>query len=177
MFGKEREYGLVNRLDNDTAWFLYFAKTPLFYEQYKHLQSENKLQKIYIADVSGQRISNKILQQPGISGDEKTICIQRKIAHHRYDQTKMIVLPDEKFISKYQQKIRWERTTQSTRVQLMYYDEQTNTSYLKIIIHKWIRHQIRAHLASVGYPIIGDSIYNKKNPEENLHLRSLGLYI
>lgn len=37
-FTKEQEYGLLNRLDNDTGGFLYFAKTPEIYRFYKEQQ-------------------------------------------------------------------------------------------------------------------------------------------
>ena len=51
MFGREEEYGLVNRLDNETGGLLYFAKTPLIKQQYKQWQLEEKVHKTYIADV------------------------------------------------------------------------------------------------------------------------------
>jgi 23S rRNA-/tRNA-specific pseudouridylate synthase len=37
-FTKEQEYGLLNRLDNDTGGFLYFAKNPESYQFYKDQQ-------------------------------------------------------------------------------------------------------------------------------------------
>lgn len=33
------------------------------------------------------------------------------------------------------------------------------TTLLQVIIHKGARHQIRAHLAAAGHPIVGDSLY------------------
>jgi 23S rRNA-/tRNA-specific pseudouridylate synthase len=39
-FGHDQEFGLLNRLDNDTAGFLYFARTQETYDKYKTLQRE-----------------------------------------------------------------------------------------------------------------------------------------
>jgi len=39
-FTKDNEYGLLNRLDNDTAGLLYFAKDPIIKDQWKQLQKE-----------------------------------------------------------------------------------------------------------------------------------------
>lgn len=174
-FGKEQEYGLVNRLDNDTAWLLYFAKTPLFYTRYKQLQEEHKLQKIYVADVFWKRIPDKVLWQPGISGTKAAIAIDRLIANHKHEEDRVVVIADKKRRYTYRWKIRGELHEQHTEVELIHYDKKTNTSSLKVTITKGFRHQIRAHLASLGYPILGDKLYNKKNPKGELHLWSVGL--
>jgi 23S rRNA-/tRNA-specific pseudouridylate synthase len=59
-FSKEQEYLLLNRLDNDTAGFLYFAKTPQTYEKFKKLQKENKIQKIYYAQCENTPFKTQI---------------------------------------------------------------------------------------------------------------------
>lgn len=51
VFGKEEELGLLNRLDNETAGFLYFAKTQEAFDRYRQLQTEGKINKWYIAQV------------------------------------------------------------------------------------------------------------------------------
>ncbi|MEI6672470.1 MAG: pseudouridine synthase [bacterium] len=51
IFGKEDELGLLNRLDNETAGFLYFAKTQTAFDRYRQLQSEGKIHKWYIAKI------------------------------------------------------------------------------------------------------------------------------
>ncbi|MEI7919137.1 MAG: pseudouridine synthase [bacterium] len=50
-FGKEEELGLLNRLDNETAGFLYFAKTQKSFDHYRQLQTEGKINKWYIAQI------------------------------------------------------------------------------------------------------------------------------
>jgi len=51
IFGKEKELGLLNRLDNETAGFLYFAKTQAAFDRYRQLQTEGKINKWYIAQI------------------------------------------------------------------------------------------------------------------------------
>jgi 23S rRNA-/tRNA-specific pseudouridylate synthase len=51
-FTKEQEYGLLNRLDNDTSGFLYFAKNNNIFSEFKTLQKQEKVNKIYYAKVT-----------------------------------------------------------------------------------------------------------------------------
>lgn len=53
-FTREEEYGLVNRLDNDTEWFIYFAKNPSNKELYTINQQSEVLHKIYLCAMQGK---------------------------------------------------------------------------------------------------------------------------
>ena len=74
------ELGLVNRLDTVTAGLLFFAKTPSIYAEYKILQAQGRIQKIYYADLWGQI--------------EQTTQITTPIYHHYSDNTRMTVQTD-----------------------------------------------------------------------------------
>jgi 23S rRNA-/tRNA-specific pseudouridylate synthase len=41
-------------LDNDTAGFLYFAKTKIIKEEYKKMQDAHQITKVYIANLQGR---------------------------------------------------------------------------------------------------------------------------
>lgn len=47
-----------------------------------------------------------------------------------------------------------------------------NKHLFEIIISKGCRHQIRVHLSTIGFPIVGDDLYNKdpRNQDEHLSL-------
>lgn len=159
-FGKEEELGLLNRLDNETAGFLYFAKTKKAYQRYRRLQTEGKVNKRYIAQVKW-RLHD--------SAFEITI----PIMHHKYKEDRMIVVRTPKD----EQKGRSKLHKPSTIVKVLQYNETTDTTTLLIGIYKWVRHQIRVHLAGIGYPVIGDTLYGEDVTRGNLCLRSVGFQI
>lgn len=160
-FSEQDEYGLVNRLDNDTTWLLYMAKTPLFKQKFKQLQSEWKVKKYYVADVYGEMKNN----------EQK---ISYPITHHKFSSDRMVVFFDTKQTGKIDQK---KLKNVQTDVKLLYYDPEKNISTLLVKISKWARHQIRAHLSSIWYPIVWEKIYIKHPSKENLHLYSIWLQI
>lgn len=168
-FWEEEEYGLLNRLDTPTSWLLTFAKTPLFAEQYKILQSENKIEKNYLAEVKW-------------FFPHKELIIDYPIAHSKTSWVRMLVLnPDlsEKKLKILEKKSKKRKHYVKTFLELLYYDKEKDISVVKAIIHKGIRHQIRTHLASIGFPIMWDKIYGKKieKEEKNLQLYCLGMEI
>jgi len=157
MFGKEREYWLLNRLDNDTAWLLYFAKTPLVKEKYKKAQSEWRISKYYVADVYWNFVQNGLK-------------ISYPIWHHKFSKDRMVVFLDMKQTGKIDKK----RVHQvDTDVEKLYFDKSRNVTTLLVTISKWIRHQIRAHLSSIWFPIVWEKIYIKKAWSEKLQLFSI----
>jgi len=156
-FSQQDEYGLVNRLDNDTTGLLYFAKNPLFKQEYKQAQKDWKIEKYYIADVYWKFTENeKFISYP--------------ITHHKFSTDRMVVLLDTKQTGKIDIK---KIQNAKTYVHFLYYDEKTNISTLLVTISKWVRHQIRAHLSSIWFPIVWEKIYIKKPSDENLHLYSV----
>lgn len=153
-FTKQEEYWLLNRLDNDTAWFLYFAKNLEIYENYKKRQKNNQIQKKYIAVVKWN-----------FPFEEKHI--NYEIMHK--NKTKMLVLKTEKDKKLW----RWRPHCVSSFVKKIKYDLTKDETYLEVWIKKWIRHQIRVHLQSINYPIIWDKLYGENRQDEVLRLYSL----
>ena len=161
MFNKEEEFWLVNRLDNDTSWLLYFAKTPLIKQQYKQAQADWDIQKYYIADVYGKY-------------SPETQKISSPIWHHKFSSDRMVVISGQMETDEINQKTKWKLHYVDTYVEKMYYNEELNTTTLLVQISKWIRHQIRSHLSSIWYPIVWEKIYIKKKQVDRLHLFSIG---
>lgn len=134
-FGEDGEYGLLNRLDNVTAWLLYFARSPEAKEEYTVLQEQGKVIKTYYAQVYGTpRAQFGRISTP--------------IYHYCDDASRMTIDPE---------KGRWKPQEVTT-----YWERTSQESILKIHITSGCRHQIRCHLASIGYPIIGDRLYMSK---------------
>lgn len=50
------------------------------------------------------------------------------------------------------------------------FDQQTNRSLLDVRIETGRKHQIRRHVSSLGFPVIGDRLYGSKHIDEDLQL-------
>lgn len=172
-FSKDQEYWLLNRLDNDTAGFLYFAKDLATFDQYRQLQAQNRIEKHYIAHVQGNIPLSPFVKGGGPNGPGDFM-IDFPIMHR--SSKKMITLKDQKGRPACQFGRGKEHAVQ-TFVKTLSYDNKSDISTLLVKIHKWIRHQIRVHLASVGFSIIGDPLYGENKSNENLHLRSVGFNV
>ena len=152
-FGKEKELWLLNRLDSATSWLLYFAKNLKVYNNFRGWQKELVIDKYYIALVYWN-IENWIKCNGSI--------IWFPIMHHKFSDDRMVVIKTDDDMDKWKWNIH-EVKTEITDVQYLGWE---NRSLLVIKIHKWIRHQIRAHLSSIGYPICWDEIYCKSKLQE-----------
>lgn len=160
VFSIDEEYGLLNRLDNDTAWLLYFARTKKTYTSYMIAQDNWSVIKHYIAAIAG-----KPHDIPSI--------IAYPVAHHHYHDDRMIVRVD----SNDNADMRGQWHSVETCIENLWYNESTNITWLHVMISKGMRHQIRAHMASVGLPIIGEKIYKKNKDTRLLHLWSVWLTV
>lgn len=149
----------MNRLDNETAWFLYFAKNEKIYQEYKELQKNGKIEKIYLADIHGEIKQNTKIDFP--------------IMHHKNLKEKMITIKDPAS----ERKGRGKKHNVKTFIKPLYFDGGKNLTTAEIRIKQWIRHQIRCHLSSIGKPIKWDELYSKFLYWNYLHLRSIGLKI
>lgn len=149
-FGENREFGLLNRLDNETGWFLYFAKNNDVFSQFKTLQKSEKIQKFYLAKIEGMLNP----QQENSS----TFNINFPIMHHKSDPEKMVAICDPKDL----RLGRGQKHYVSTKIEILHYNSQTNSTTILATITRGIRHQIRIHLAAYGTPIIGDFLYGEK---------------
>ena len=163
-FGKEKELWLLNRLDWPTTWLLYFAKNPKIYSKFRSLQSENKVEKFYTAVVYGN-IQSWV--------DKNWNVINYSIMHHRYNDDRMVVIRSDWDSAKW----KWNTHNVKTEICEIEYDEKENLSVIMIKIHKWIRHQIRAHLSAIWYPICGDRIYCKSKNQNFQKLQLFSVWI
>ena len=142
-----------HRLDRNTSGLTLFAKNQqsqnILFEKFKN----HEIEKHYICRVYGiPKEKHKILK-----------------AYLFKDNKKSIVYISDSPKKGYQNII--------TEYYVISTNSSDNTSILEVILHTGRTHQIRAHLAHIGYPIIGDGKYgineiNKKFKSKTQELRS-----
>ena len=152
---ERRRPGIVHRLDKDTSGIIITAKNRDSEEWLqKQFQNKNCMQKEYILICTGR--------PPAPSGDIRTQIIRDPKYRQRFkavDDT-----ADGKFA----------RTIYHC---IACYG---NYSLIRVRIKTGRTHQIRVHMKYLGCPILGDSIYNKKDnlfPDATLMLHSFQMKI
>ncbi|MCB1214182.1 MAG: RluA family pseudouridine synthase [Deltaproteobacteria bacterium] len=139
--------GLLQRLDQETSGLILVARHAKIKEAYLKQQEKYQVFKEYLAWVEG--VPN---QKEGI--------IKKPLAHDPKDPKKMLVIHDEKETKKLK--------VQEAISQWQLLKSQGSHSLLRIGIFKGKRHQIRVHLANLGHPILGDSLYGSKKEQRLL---------
>lgn len=141
---------LVHRLDNDTSGLMVAARTEEIFQRMRVIWKSKEVTKEYTALVLGHTPPKGVIARP--------------IGHHPRKKKKMVVgNPKGRRAITYFKTIRYIR----------------GYSLLKVKIQTGVRHQIRAHLASLGHPVAGDRLYQnvKKRKENRLELQRHFLHL
>jgi len=151
--GGEIRPGIVHRLDKDTSGILVVAKNDKAHINLSEQIKKRQMEKIYIALVRG-------------NVKESQATINMPIGRSNGDRKKMAVTKNGK--------------EAITHFKVLERYEKNNNKYslLEIKIDTGRTHQIRVHLAQIGYPVIGDYIYSNGKNEfgiigQCLHSKSL----
>lgn len=137
--GGELRPGIVHRLDKDTSGLLIIAKNDKAHIQVSEQIKNREVKKTYIALVRGT-----------IAEDEATI--NMPIGRSTKDRKKMAVTKNGK------------EAVTHFKVLNRFTTNKASYTLLEIKIDTGRTHQIRVHMAEIGHPVIGDSVYsNGKN--------------
>jgi 23S rRNA pseudouridine1911/1915/1917 synthase len=151
--------GIVHRLDKDTSGCLVVAKTDAAHLALSEQFSSRQVEKLYRAVACG-----RIARESGT--------IEAAISRHPTQRKKMAVggRAGRQARSTYRVLARWRDAT-----------------LVEVALHTGRTHQIRVHLAHLGYPVAGDLVYGRRvnamlraasgysAPRQLLHAWRLGL--
>ncbi len=141
--------GIVHRIDKDTSGLLIVAKNDFAHQKLAAQLQDHTLARTYVCIVCGT-----------LREDAGTV--NAPIARDKNDRKKMAVCADGKpAVTHWQVLARYPGYT-----------------YVQCRLETGRTHQIRVHMASLGHPILGDTVYGHKKPElgqstQCLHAREL----
>jgi len=121
--------GIVHRLDKDTSGIMVVAKNEFSYLNIISQLKDRKVKRQYLALVVGEPLSGLTINEP--------------IGRHPKHRTKQAVSDKGK------------EAITSFKIQ----DKINGYSLLNVSLGTGRTHQIRVHLAFIGFPILGDSVY------------------
>ena len=121
--------GLVHRLDKDTSGLLVIARTPEAHTALTAALAARQITREYLALCSGVMTGGGTIDQP--------------IGRHRTLRTRMAVRADgREAITHYRLEKRFRAHT-----------------LVRVTLETGRTHQIRVHLAHIGFPVVGDPVY------------------
>lgn len=143
--------GIVHRIDMDTTGVLVVAKND-----YAHSKLAEQLKVHSISRIYEAIVHNVIYEDEGT--------VDAKIGRHPNNRLKM------------------EANVNDGKDAITHYkvlDRFRNYTYIECMLETGRTHQIRVHMSSIGYPLLGDTIYGpSKSPfhltGQTLHARLLG---
>jgi 23S rRNA pseudouridine1911/1915/1917 synthase len=121
--------GLVHRLDKDTSGLLIVARTPEVHTALVAALAEREIERHYLAVCTGVMTGGGTVDEP--------------IGRHRSQRTRMAVRSDGRPAITHYRVVKRFRSHTLVRAEL-----ETGRT-----------HQIRVHLAHIGYPVVGDPVY------------------
>lgn len=136
----------VQRLDVDTTGIVLFSLSEEYQPAFDALVAGHAMRKRYLAEVSGEF-------------PESLTTIEKPIGRDRHDARRMRVCRPG------------QGQPALTRVRVL--ERRGNRTLLLVELGTGRRHQIRVHLSSLGFPIVGDTLYGGRRGPRGLMLHAL----
>lgn len=148
-----REGGLVHRLDFETSGLLLIARTPKAHAALRRQFEEREVEKEYLALVAGHipnSFKNRFTQY-------FRFAIETPLFHDPKNKKKMKACLPGIFVP---HNTHLQEATSLVTIEKNFRD----FTLVRVQILTGVRHQIRVHLASLGFPLVADPLYGKNRP-------------
>lgn len=151
---KDIEAGLLHRLDTATCGLVLIAKTQKAYNQFSIMQEKNLIKKTYTAFCDCDELNS----MPDILPTDIPYTITSRF--RAYGPKGKKVLPLFEGMRGFNNA---KKTYKTTIIDFKKnYCDNLGIVAITCILTQGYRHQVRAHLAGLGFPIYGDALYNSK---------------
>ena len=142
--------GIVHRIDKDTSGILVVAKNDEAHNKLSEQLKNHSMKREYYALIEGR-----------LKNDSGTI--NKPIGRNKKDRLKMGIVEDGKLAV--------------THYEVL--ERYNGYTLIKCILETGRTHQIRVHMSSIGFPLVGDPLYGFKRQKFNLdgqmlHAKTLG---
>lgn len=134
---QEREGGLVHRLDTDTSGLLLAARTAAAHQMLRAQFAARTVDKGYLALAAGELHAGGEIALP--------------LAHDPHDARRMVAISDADYAQAH--------AARAAVTRFLPVERRGGFTLLEVEIPTGVMHQIRAHLAFIGHPLAGDSLY------------------
>ena len=137
--------GIVHRIDKDTSGLLAVAKNDLAHTVLASQLKDHSMHRVYEAIVCG-------------SFREDSGTVDAPIGRHPTDRKKMCVIA---------------RNSKEAVTHWEVVKRYRGYTHVRCKLETGRTHQIRVHMAHIGHPILGDTVYGHKTPELGLDSQCL----
>jgi 23S rRNA pseudouridine1911/1915/1917 synthase len=141
------ECGAAHRLDTDTSGVLLVARNRQAYRALRTAFRQRRIEKLYLALVHGEVAA------------PRTLTAALRASGRRGARTAIVATPDAPY-------------ARPARTEIWPLRVLGDTTLVRIRISTGVRHQIRAHLASIGHPVVGDRVYGRADGAGRLFLHA-----
>jgi len=143
----KREPGLLHRLDTDTSGVMLAARNDKAFDRLRAQLKAGEIEKRYLARVVGNVVAPRV--------------IETRVANDPRDPRRVRICIDPREIKRLR--------AHPALTEVLTSSSAPHGSLVEVRANHARRHQIRAHLASIGHPLLGDTLYGGPELEAPKH--------